>query len=290
MIRRPPRSTLFPYTTLFRSVENLGEGKLIVVANHQAVGAIEVRRTAVGPAIEVVAVLSQTVQLVSEDGPGAIVNRLGPGVAPLEIETSAELVAQGRLKRVIDRVSFLALEETPRVGEPQKLNRDSRVDVVRRAASNGDTSVGTLGYELCASRHVHTRTDFRRDNAGPGSSANLAGVERTPGADQTVTMRAYVTQLKVPSLEKLPLDAEVPLLGVGRPEVPHREEEEPGERAAAGTLEDGSAGRLIEPDQLRHNLVSREREIRGRADARERVGEGDAQGRCANGLGEGQAA
>src|SRR5256885_10093821 len=30
MIRRPPRSTLFPYTTLFRSVDNTltGEGKL----------------------------------------------------------------------------------------------------------------------------------------------------------------------------------------------------------------------------------------------------------------------
>src|SRR2546422_5425602 len=27
MIRRPPRSTLFPYTTLFRSVERGGEGR-----------------------------------------------------------------------------------------------------------------------------------------------------------------------------------------------------------------------------------------------------------------------
>src|SRR2546427_9584758 len=26
MIRRPPRSTLFPYTTLFRSLNNLGKG------------------------------------------------------------------------------------------------------------------------------------------------------------------------------------------------------------------------------------------------------------------------
>src|SRR5207245_5970900 len=120
-----------------------------------------------------------------------------------------------------------------------------------------------------------------------GSSANPAGVERTPGADHTVAMRAHVTQLKDPSLKKLPLEAEVPLLGIGRPEVTHREEEKPRERAAAGTLEDGRAGRAVEPDQLRHNLVSREREIRGRADARERVGEGDAQGRCANGLGEG---
>src|SRR5256885_9527419 len=27
MIRRPPRSTLFPYTTLFRSIKHLGEGR-----------------------------------------------------------------------------------------------------------------------------------------------------------------------------------------------------------------------------------------------------------------------
>src|SRR5260370_2686774 len=29
MIRRPPRSTLFPYTTLFRSTEQLLEGRLV---------------------------------------------------------------------------------------------------------------------------------------------------------------------------------------------------------------------------------------------------------------------
>src|SRR3712207_7059474 len=29
MIRRPPRSTLFPYTTLFRSVGRLGEDRLV---------------------------------------------------------------------------------------------------------------------------------------------------------------------------------------------------------------------------------------------------------------------
>src|SRR3712207_5570530 len=32
MIRRPPRSTLFPYTTLFRSVGNLGLGLALVEA------------------------------------------------------------------------------------------------------------------------------------------------------------------------------------------------------------------------------------------------------------------
>src|SRR2546430_7514439 len=34
MIRRPPRSTLFPYTTLFRSVDDLADG-IRVVATHQ---------------------------------------------------------------------------------------------------------------------------------------------------------------------------------------------------------------------------------------------------------------
>src|SRR3989442_6123793 len=28
MIRRPPRSTLFPYTTLFRSLQNFSQGRL----------------------------------------------------------------------------------------------------------------------------------------------------------------------------------------------------------------------------------------------------------------------
>src|SRR5256886_10779493 len=32
MIRRPPRSTLFPYTTLFRSLHTLGVGDLRIVA------------------------------------------------------------------------------------------------------------------------------------------------------------------------------------------------------------------------------------------------------------------
>src|SRR5687767_15662001 len=34
MIRRPPRSTLFPYTTLFRSHQNLSFGKPLMVVDH----------------------------------------------------------------------------------------------------------------------------------------------------------------------------------------------------------------------------------------------------------------
>src|SRR2546422_4207646 len=35
MIRRPPRSTLFPYTTLFRSIPNGFRGYIFVEMNHE---------------------------------------------------------------------------------------------------------------------------------------------------------------------------------------------------------------------------------------------------------------
>src|SRR3712207_7395001 len=40
MIRRPPRSTLFPYTTLFRSPRDAGAGEVavVVIRRRQAVG------------------------------------------------------------------------------------------------------------------------------------------------------------------------------------------------------------------------------------------------------------
>src|SRR3712207_6944587 len=37
MIRRPPRSTLFPYTTLFRSVDVGGDAAAVVGDGHRAV-------------------------------------------------------------------------------------------------------------------------------------------------------------------------------------------------------------------------------------------------------------
>src|SRR5687768_18189236 len=39
MIRRPPRSTLFPYTTLFRSSESLGRLRTAVALRRQPEGA-----------------------------------------------------------------------------------------------------------------------------------------------------------------------------------------------------------------------------------------------------------
>src|SRR2546426_10740206 len=43
MIRRPPRSTLFPYTTLFRSPEHLGRPDLVQVENDELAGHCEQR-------------------------------------------------------------------------------------------------------------------------------------------------------------------------------------------------------------------------------------------------------
>src|ERR1039458_332948 len=43
MIRRPPRSTLFPYTTLFRSEEQAGRAEVTVAHQQPAVELIEIR-------------------------------------------------------------------------------------------------------------------------------------------------------------------------------------------------------------------------------------------------------
>src|SRR5688572_32565349 len=45
MVRRPPRSTLFPYTTLFRSIFNIVEGLI----DHQILGVHHVRDDLGGP-------------------------------------------------------------------------------------------------------------------------------------------------------------------------------------------------------------------------------------------------
>src|SRR3712207_6976597 len=51
MIRRPPRSTLFPYTTLFRSVGERQVGQQLPVGDQPA-GVVDLRRLGGGPAGE----------------------------------------------------------------------------------------------------------------------------------------------------------------------------------------------------------------------------------------------
>src|SRR5256886_11159805 len=49
MIRRPPRSTLFPYTTLFRSAKRLAHQRelRLVVAGHRDTGGVDLREARV---------------------------------------------------------------------------------------------------------------------------------------------------------------------------------------------------------------------------------------------------
>src|SRR3712207_6860776 len=49
MIRRPPRSTLFPYTTLFRSVGLLGEREVVGVVAGSPVAHVEAQLHVVAP-------------------------------------------------------------------------------------------------------------------------------------------------------------------------------------------------------------------------------------------------
>src|SRR3712207_8824449 len=51
MIRRPPRSTLFPYTTLFRSLREHQLGPFVIIDDHNAAGC---RRVAVPAHLQLV--------------------------------------------------------------------------------------------------------------------------------------------------------------------------------------------------------------------------------------------
>src|SRR3712207_7747903 len=59
MIRRPPRSTLFPYTTLFRSQDDEGVVAVRQPAEHRPLGQDDARRIRHQPRILVVAAAPQ---------------------------------------------------------------------------------------------------------------------------------------------------------------------------------------------------------------------------------------
>src|SRR3712207_3449561 len=61
MIRRPPRSTLFPYTTLFRSDPLVGGGEPLVLDVHPAQAGVHLGRAVVEPPADVLPVLLRDV-------------------------------------------------------------------------------------------------------------------------------------------------------------------------------------------------------------------------------------
>src|SRR3712207_1972393 len=115
MIRRPPRSTLFPYTTLFRSQPVVGEPKLVRRArreNHR------VRDEEVLVAVDVVDVEALEADVARLGRELAVVD-----VARRELVALAEAVVYAHLRLVV------AEEERVRAEERAEL------DVARRGAS-----------------------------------------------------------------------------------------------------------------------------------------------------------
>src|SRR3989454_10793685 len=97
MIRRPPRSTLFPYTTLFRSLE---VGQTIDLLQHlQPFVALLEERVEVRPLIGERGVLEHRREVA---GGGA-----GPGHSPLHVVT---LFERGRLDRGPRQRALLLLQ------------------------------------------------------------------------------------------------------------------------------------------------------------------------------------
>src|SRR3712207_8416506 len=102
MIRRPPRSTLFPYTTLFRSeieryIVELGtEGRLIEM---------QLEETMVGVAADKAALIHDYIEDYSEDGFALVLDSLArlPHQDVLDFGRLAELLGYDRKLNTLDQ-------------------------------------------------------------------------------------------------------------------------------------------------------------------------------------------
>src|SRR5256885_15898235 len=98
MIRRPPRSTLFPYTTLFRSIDAIGDqpfprGRQVAVA-------------LVAPADGAAADAEGQVMLAAEQAHGALGRGIEAELAPVVVvEAAGHVVARAALVVQADRKS-----------------------------------------------------------------------------------------------------------------------------------------------------------------------------------------
>src|SRR2546430_15208410 len=89
MIRRPPRSTLFPYTTLFRSKYTPPGGAVdVTIARESGHGVLRVQDTGVGIPREM---LTRIFDLFVQGEPGAIRGRSGLGIGLAVVHHLAEL-------------------------------------------------------------------------------------------------------------------------------------------------------------------------------------------------------
>src|SRR2546430_15889519 len=99
MIRRPPRSTLFPYTTLFRSLGRRGGVTLLDIEGH-----VHTRERAVLPerlGSELARAPRQPLRIV--EPAQRIEQALGPGAVAVELRSHIGLHLQEDLVRLVRR-------------------------------------------------------------------------------------------------------------------------------------------------------------------------------------------
>ena len=154
------------------------------------------------------------------------------------------------------------MEEAAGVREAEVSRGNSSVKVRGRATGDGDGAVWILRHKRGARGHVHVFPDGSRNDARFGNCADLAGICGSAGSQQVRPAGAYISHFQQPSLAKVALDVEVPLLRVGRAETSNGEEEEAGERSPAGTLENGRACCSVKTNECGDYLIGRKRKSR----------------------------
>src|SRR2546425_7889388 len=108
MIRRPPRSTLFPYTTLFRSLGKLvGERLTLVAGGATRPASVRAALNALRPGLAVVLVHDGARPFVSRTTVDAVIARARSGVgavAALPMSDTVKEVTDGtRIARTVTR-------------------------------------------------------------------------------------------------------------------------------------------------------------------------------------------
>src|SRR5260370_39981574 len=125
MIRRPPRSTLFPYTTLFRSLHRAGKVRIVVENALQLTGdkfrfglrvpSFEIPQIAARALLRAER-LTQTFRIIGDDRPGSVENSLRRTVIALQLDdTGGREIARKTQKYgnisaapAVDRLIFVA--------------------------------------------------------------------------------------------------------------------------------------------------------------------------------------
>src|SRR2546427_4970884 len=104
MIRRPPRSTLFPYTTLFRSVLVLARGEVVDAGPGRNCGRQRAVIVAAGVIHIPVQVWGIETLLAQPLRHGDLVQRRGPGA---QVDGNGELGPSAKLLHVLFKLAVL---------------------------------------------------------------------------------------------------------------------------------------------------------------------------------------